>query len=115
MNKKIPAEDYLFIDMVRFRWYYTLVRSCTGGVVVPLNELASSGRVAGINSVLAGVKAGKAVKIFLSMEADKSLLLEIMHEAELAGVPVEWVEQSLQLGRACAVPRKTAAAAILKK
>lgn len=112
---KIPTEEYVFVDTIRFRWYYTLVRSCTGGVVVPLNELAASGRVAGINSVLSGLKAGKAVKVFLSKEADPSLLQEITREAELSGVPVEWVEQSLQLGRACAVSRKTAAAAILKK
>lgn len=82
---------------------------------MPLNELVAEGRVAGINSVMAGLRAGKALKIFLSREADESLLKGIVQEAESAGVPVEWTEQSLQLGRACAVARKTAAAAILKK
>lgn len=82
---------------------------------MPLNELAIERRVAGINSVRAALKAENALKIFLSKEADPLLLMEIMREAERASVPVEWIEQSLQLGRACAVPRKTAAAAILKK
>lgn len=82
---------------------------------MPLNELASADRVAGINSVRAGLRAGKVLKIFLSKEADPALLKDVVLEAERAGVPIEWAEQSLQLGRACAVPRKTSAAAILKK
>ncbi|HPX04122.1 MAG TPA: RNA methyltransferase substrate-binding domain-containing protein [Synergistaceae bacterium] len=82
---------------------------------MPLNELASSGRVAGINAVLRKLKADEAVKVFLSKEADARLLSEILEEAKKRAVPVEWAETSLQLGRACAVTRKTAAAALLKK
>lgn len=82
---------------------------------MPLSELGTEGRIAGINSVLSSLKAGKTLKVFLSKEADESLLRNIVREAERAGVPIEWVESSQQLGRACAVPRKTAAAAILKK
>ena len=82
---------------------------------MPLNELASSGRIAGINSVLRKLKANEAVKVFLSKEADVRLLSEILEEAKKRAVPVEWAETSLQLGRACAVTRKTAAAALLKK
>lgn len=82
---------------------------------MPLNELASTRRIAGINSVLRKLKAGETEKIFLSKEADRYLLAEIISEAERRGVPVEWAETSLQLGRACAVTRKTSAAALLKK
>ncbi|NLX84713.1 MAG: 50S ribosomal protein L7ae [Synergistaceae bacterium] len=82
---------------------------------MPLNELASSRRVAGINSVLRKLKADEVSKVFLSKEADGHLLSEILEEAFKRGVLVEWTEQSLQLGRACAVTRKTAAAALLKK
>ena len=82
---------------------------------MPLSELAAAGRVAGIHSVFAALKAGKALKVFLSKEADMSLLMGIMHEAERQKTPVEWAEESQQLGRACAVPRPAAAAAILKK
>lgn len=82
---------------------------------MPLNELAMGKRTAGINSVQAALRAGNALKIFLSKEAESSLLGDIVREAERTGVPIEWAEGSLQLGRACAVSRKTAAAAILKK
>lgn len=82
---------------------------------MPLNELASPRRIAGINSVLRKLKADEADKVFISKEADRLLVKEIFAEASKRGVPVEWAETSLQLGRACAVNRKTAAAALLKK
>jgi len=82
---------------------------------MPLNELATAARTAGINAVLRKLKAGCAVKVFLSKEADESVLKKVIQAAEEQGVPIEWAEESLQLGRACAVSRKTAAAALLKK
>ena len=82
---------------------------------MPLSELASSRRIAGLNSVLRKLKADEADKVFISKEADRLLVKEIFAEASKRGVPVEWAETSLQLGRACAVNRKTAAAALLKK
>lgn len=82
---------------------------------MPLNELASTRRIAGVNSVLRKLKADEASKVFISEEADAHLIAEILTEVSKRGVPVEWAETSLQLGRACAVTRKTAAAALLKK
>ena len=82
---------------------------------MPLNELASSRRIAGINSVIRKLKADEAIKVFVSAEADVQLIAEILTESAKREVPVEWAETSLQLGRACALTRKTAAAALLKK
>ena len=82
---------------------------------MPLNELASTRRIAGVNSVLRKLKADEASKVFISEEADAHLIAEILTEAAKREVPVEWAETSLQLGRACALTRKTAAAALLKK
>ena len=82
---------------------------------MPLNELATAARIAGINAVLRKIKAGSVVKVFLSKEADESVLKNVVQAAQKQGVPIEWAEESLQLGRACAVSRKTAAAALLKK
>ncbi|MCE5201296.1 MAG: ribosomal L7Ae/L30e/S12e/Gadd45 family protein [Synergistaceae bacterium] len=82
---------------------------------MPLYELATEERIAGINSVLRNLKAGCIRKVFLSKEADPALLKEITRAAEAGGVPIEWAEDSMQLGRACAIARKTAAAALLKK
>ena len=105
----------MFIDTECFCCYYVSVRLCTGGVRVPLNELASERRITGSNSLLRSLKADKVEKIFLSKEADEKLLREIMLEAKRNNIVVEWADNSLQLGRACAVSRKTAAAGLLKK
>jgi len=61
------------------------------------------------------LKASNVAKIFLSKEAEDIVLKEIISEAEKNSVPIEWADKSLQLGRACAITRKTAAAALLKK
>lgn len=82
---------------------------------MPLNELASESRITGCNSVLRMLKANKVAKLFLSEEAEITVLKEIIILAEKNGVPIEWAEKSLQLGRACAITRKTAAAALIKK
>ena len=82
---------------------------------MPLNELASENRITGCNSVLRLLKADKVAKLFLSKEAEIIVLKEIINIAENNGVPIEWAEKSLQLGRACAITRKTAAAALIKK
>lgn len=82
---------------------------------MPLNELASSDRITGCNSVLRMLKADKVSKVFLSREADPLVLAEIIKEAQKNEIPIEWTEKSLQLGRACAISRKTAAAGLLKK
>ena len=80
-----------------------------------LGELAVPERVTGSNSVLRKLQRGEIAKVFLSKEADAAHLKEIVEEASRLGVPIEWAEDSLQLGRACAVQRRTAAAALLKK
>lgn len=82
---------------------------------MPLNELSESRRVAGLNSVLRKLKSDRVKKIFLSKEAKPSLLMEIKELADERKIPVEWAENSQMLGRACAVTRKTAAAALLKE
>ena len=68
----------MFIDTECFCCYYISVRLCTGGVRVPLNELASERRITGSNSLLRSLKADKVEKIFLSKEADEKLLREII-------------------------------------
>ena len=82
---------------------------------MPLDELAQSARCAGINSVLRNVAKGGVLKIFLAADADAKLKEKVLLAAEECNIPVETAADSQQLGRACAVPRKTAAVAILKK
>ncbi|MDO5114692.1 MAG: ribosomal L7Ae/L30e/S12e/Gadd45 family protein [Synergistaceae bacterium] len=82
---------------------------------MPLNELAESPRTAGLNSVLRKIARGEAAKIFLADDADEKVTGKIKEAAAENNIPIETAESSVQLGRACAVTRKTAVAAVLKK
>ncbi|MEG1641930.1 MAG: ribosomal L7Ae/L30e/S12e/Gadd45 family protein [Synergistaceae bacterium] len=80
-----------------------------------LSELACENRLVGTNSVIKYLKVNKIDKIFLAKDTEEKHKIMIINMAEENHVFVEIVESMLQLGRACAVPRKTAVAAILKK
>lgn len=82
---------------------------------MPLCELAASPRCAGLNSVLRHVGRDEAVKIFIAADADEKLLSKVKDALKEKEIPVETAEDSQQLGRACALTRKTAVAAILKE
>ena len=82
---------------------------------MPLTELASGSRSAGINSVLRHIARGEVVKVFLAEDADEKFCRQVREAAEKMEVPVETAENSIQLGRACALMRKTSVAALLKK
>ena len=82
---------------------------------MPLNELASSPRCAGLNSVLRKIGREEAMKVFLAKDADEKLAAKVRAASQERNIPVESEEDSQQLGRACALTRKTAVAAILKK
>ena len=82
---------------------------------MPLNELSSSPRTAGFNSVMRSLKRGEVIKIFLADDAAEKLAGEVRRASLETQTPVEIAEDSVKLGRACVVSHKTAVAAILKK
>lgn len=82
---------------------------------MPLSELASSLRCAGLNSVLRNIAKGRVLKVFLAQDADEKLSSKVKDASLKQAIPVEMAADSQQLGRACALPRKTAVAAVLKE
>ena len=82
---------------------------------MPLNELSSSPRTAGFNSVMRNLKRGEVIKIFLADDADEKIAGEVRRISEETNTPLEIAEDSVKLGRPCVVSHKTAVAAILKK
>ena len=82
---------------------------------MPLNELSSSPRTVGFNSVMRSLKRGEVIKIFLADDADEKIAGEVRKISAETNTPVEVAEDSVKLGRACVVSHKTAVAAILKK
>lgn len=80
-----------------------------------LSELATKNRLAGVSSVLRKLRKRQVIKVFIAEDADAEIKKNIMKEASEFNVSVEMAESMLQLGRACAIARKTAVAAILKE
>ncbi len=67
---------------------------------MPLNELASSRRIAGVNSVLRKLKADGVSKIFISKEADIPLAqnkinLDILERFDKAGLDFAFPTQTI--------------------
>jgi large subunit ribosomal protein L7A len=77
-----------------------------------LSVLGESSHVSGVNQTVRAIKSGKAVKAFLARDADDRVSKMVLGAADAAGVKVEFVDSMAQLGRACGIGVKTAAAAI---
>ncbi len=77
-----------------------------------VRELAESKRFVGISQVRRELERDNVGKVFLAEDADQSLLVEIRSLAESRGIPVESVGTMLELGRACAISRGAATAAL---
>ena len=84
----------------------------TGGILLPLNELAVPNRVTGERQVRRMLKTGRLEKLFLAMDADSFVIKNLEEEAQRLNIPVEHVDSMLRLGRACAITRGASAAGI---
>lgn len=78
-----------------------------------LQELKTANKVVGIKQLRRALREGTARRIFLADNADPCLTDPIRTEADALGVPVVTVPTMEELGKACAIPVKAAAAAIL--
>jgi len=82
--------------------------------VMSLHELVESDRVVGAKSVLRRLLRSEIKKIFFARDAERKVIEPILKEAEIREIPVEWVDNSKILGRACVIERPAAVAGLLK-
>jgi large subunit ribosomal protein L7A len=82
------------------------------GFFVPLNKLAVPNRVVGVRAVRKKLDAGRLSRLFLARDAQDSIVSGLARDAQKAGIPVEWADSMIVLGRACAISRGAAAAGI---
>jgi large subunit ribosomal protein L7A len=87
----------------------------TGGIFVPLNELAVTERVTGEREVRRALEKGALRKLFVALDSDAAIFEKLVEKAEAMGVEVERVDSKLRLGRACAIDRSAAAAGLLRR
>ena len=80
-----------------------------------MEELRSTAnKVVGSKQVLRGLKAGTVIRVYVANDADTFLYQQIVRAAETAGVPAVRVASMKELGEACGIQIKTAAAAIVR-
>ena len=82
---------------------------------MPLCGLASPDRVVGLHQVQRKLQTGELRKLFLAKDAEFRLVQALEEEALQRGLDVEWVDEALLLGRACAISRSAAAAGLKKR
>ncbi|MDR2136935.1 MAG: 50S ribosomal protein L7ae [Synergistaceae bacterium] len=81
---------------------------------MPLNELAVPGRVVGERDVRRALAKEFLRKVFIALDNDARVIEGLATEAARLGIEVEKVDSKVQLGRACAIDRPSAAAGLLK-
>ena len=69
-------------------------------------------KTVGTKSVLRALKAGQLSRVYMAVDADTFLFQQVVRAAEAAGVPVTRVPTMKELGEACGVAVKTAAAGL---
>lgn len=80
-----------------------------------MKELASAkARTAGIQQTLKAITQGRAQVVYLAQDADPELMESIRKAAQDKGLPIREVPTMKELGVACRIQVKAAAAAILK-
>lgn len=79
---------------------------------MPLSELATNLRIVGEREVRRTLQARRLKKLFVAQDADLGRIKDILKDAEDQGISVEWVEEKIRLGRACAISRGASVAGI---
>lgn len=78
-----------------------------------LSELKTSRKLVGIKQIRRALEEGNVCKVFLAHDADPSLTEPLAVLCEQKGIPVCIVPTMVELGAACKIDVKAAAAAII--
>ena len=78
-----------------------------------LSELKTSRKLVGMKQIRRALQEGKVQKVFLAADADPALTEPLAAQCEALGIPVCPVPSMVELGAACEIDVKAAAAAIV--
>lgn len=77
-----------------------------------LEKLREADKVVGTRSLVRAIAAGEIAEAYLAMDADLFIARQVREACEKAGVRLYEVDTMKQLGQACGIEVKTAAAGI---
>lgn len=78
-------------------------------------ELSGSGKVVGAKQVKRALRAGRALRLYVAMDADPRLLQPLVQEAVNRQVPVSQVSSMKELGVSCGIAVGAAVAVLTKE
>jgi large subunit ribosomal protein L7A len=73
-------------------------------------QLSDSHKVAGYKQTIRAIRQGRAIKVFIAVDADPTICEAVKKAAELAGIMTKETTM-FELGKACGIDVPTAAAA----
>ena len=76
-------------------------------------ELSGSNKVVGAKQVKRALKDGRAVRLYMAMDADPRLLQPLVQEAVNRQIPVSQVPSMKELGASCGIAVGAAIAALV--
>lgn len=80
-----------------------------------IQELSGSNKVVGAKQAKRALRDGRAVRLFMAMDADPRLLQPLVQEAVNRQVPVSQVPTIKELGAACGIAVGAAVAVLTKE
>ena len=80
-----------------------------------IQELSGSSKVVGAKQVKRALRDGRAVRLFMAMDADPRLLQPLVQEAVNRQVPVSQVPTMKELGASCGIAVGAAVAVLTKE
>lgn len=80
-----------------------------------IQELSGSNKVVGAKQAKRALRDGRAVRLFMAMDADPRLLQPLVQEAVNRQVPVSQVPTMKELGLACGIAVGAAVAVLTKE
>ena len=79
-----------------------------------IQELSGPNKVVGAKQAKRALRDGRAVRLFMAMDADPRLLQPLVQEAVNRQVPVRQVPSMKELGASCGIAVGAAVAVLLK-
>ena len=79
-----------------------------------ISELGGSNKVVGAKQAKRALRDGRAVRLFVAMDADPRLLQPLVQEAVNRQVPVSQVSSMKELGASCGIAVGAAVAVLLR-
>ena len=79
-----------------------------------LDKLKSEKKVVGVEQLRKAMEDGRAACVFLAEDADPEITGPIAGLCHEAGTEIVWVQTMEELGKACSIDVKAAAAGLLK-